>query len=74
MKVNRLFKSSNFYNAVFGTLFALISYQLNESEFMAGGIFALFGGRTIVTGGKDLIRAQKGQVYNKEKGTYETVN
>ena len=71
--MNRLIKSSNFWNAIIASalLFAACKFQCNE---ITDYIFFLFAGRTAVTGIKDYVRAKDGREFDKSKGTYQKVD
>ena len=57
--MNRLIRSSNFWNAVICTVLVVIAFKWTNSELIATGIFSMFGLRTLATGGADFVKATK---------------
>ncbi len=66
--MKRLLKSSLFWNAVVGSMFAVGAYEFTDSELIATGVFSLFGVRSFATGASDFVKANKGIRYDEEKG------
>ena len=65
--MKRILRSSNFWNAVFGTIFVVIAFRLTGgSELISAGIFSLFGIRSLVSGGADFVKANKGIYFDVE--------
>lgn len=58
--MNRLIRSSNFWNAVVCSIFVVVAHSLtNGDQLVTTGIFSLFGLRTLATGSADLVNAVK---------------
>ena len=66
--MKRIFKSSNFWNAVFGTLCLILTHKFTGGDTLVltfvGG---LFGGRTLLSGGSDFVKANKGIYYDQHE-------
>lgn len=63
--MKRLIKSSNFWNAVIASVFVVTAYKLTGNELIVGGMFSLFGLRSLVTGASDFVKANKGITYDE---------
>ena len=66
--MNRLLKSSNFWNAVIATgLMIIVCYIPNAIQAdIPQYIFFLFAGKTAVSGAKDFIRSRNNVVYDEK--------
>jgi len=75
--MNRILKSSNFWNAVIASIFMVITVFITaDGEAQKNLImyqFILFGGRTAVSGFSDIIKSSKKVTFNPETGKDEKI-
>lgn len=75
--MKRLFKSSNFWNAVFAALVMFLTVQFVDDKDIQKDLalyeFILFGGRVAVSGLADILKANKGVTYNESTGKEEII-
>ena len=64
--MKRLLKSSNFWNAIIGTIFVVVAFRFTESELVVSFVGALFGVKALASGSSDFVKANKGIYYNEQ--------
>lgn len=64
--MNRLLKSSKFWNAIIASVFGILAYVFTDSELVAGAVFSMFGLKQFADGAEDFVKAQKGIRYNQD--------